>query len=196
MPALIIPHCVEVVVKGHHVGNEVNSVFNYYTPSSITSAQAQSIAIGFRDNVLTSYRACLTAAYFAEVIHVKDLSVANGVTYDLLLVGPYPGTRGGNDLPGSVALVASWRTALSGRSYRGRTYLGPLAESDVSGDTAAASLTSAVAAFIATIIGYHPLGALLFSVASRHLHGINQIFAGIVDAIVDSQRRRLTGRGN
>lgn len=193
--ALVIPHTIEVVVKGTHVGNEFNSVFHYYTPGSISVAQAQTIAIGFRDNVLTSYRNCLNVSYNATVVHVKDLSVANGAVYDLLLVGPYPGGRTGNDLPGNVAIVASWHTSLSGRSFRGRTYLGPLAESDVSGDTIAAGLSSAIAAFIAAIIGYRPLGTLLFSIASRHLLGINQVFSGTLDAIIDSQRRRLTGRG-
>lgn len=113
------------------------------------------------------------------------------------------GVLAGASLPGSCCITVSFRTAQRGRSGRGRNYISGLRESDVSGNV----LGNGPAADL--IIAYEELigGFAIFwewGVVSHYLNnapraaGFFQVIndATIVDANLDSQRRRLTGRGS
>jgi hypothetical protein len=55
-------------------------------------------------------------------------------------------------LPPQLAAVLSWRTATGGRSYRGRTYLGPLNGAAVANQTLVGAFTGAANTAAATLI--------------------------------------------
>jgi hypothetical protein len=46
--------------------------------------------------------------------------------------------------PAQLAAVASWRTALAGRSFRGRTYLGPLVQGALNGQSLSSTANNAI----------------------------------------------------
>lgn len=54
------------------------------------------------------------------------------------------GTTAGEALPANVALVTTWRTAFAGRSFRGRTYLGPSQETMNNGGIPNAATVSTI----------------------------------------------------
>jgi hypothetical protein len=105
------------------------------------------------------------------------------------------GTGSGN-LPPQLATVVSWRTATSGRSGRGRTYLGNLSGSAQNGavvtaaavtaiNTAATTLISAIAAITAAgapakLGVWSPTGGV-----------IREILTGASDATFDTMRSRV-----
>jgi hypothetical protein len=103
---------------------------------------------------------------------------------------------GGTDIPPQLASVVSWRTAISGRSGRGRTYLGMLGsaamqQSIVAGafvtaaNTAAANLISGIKAL--SILGAPPnLG-----VWSPTKGVIREVLSGSMDATFDTMRSRV-----
>ena len=107
------------------------------------------------------------------------------------------GFLGGVPLTPSIALCLKLATNLTGRRQRGRVYLWP-ADVGVLQDE-----QSFVAPYVAAAIGtWTTLGSALaaggyiWSIASLvdvALHPITRVVA--VDTIIDSQRRRLAGRG-
>jgi hypothetical protein len=122
-----------------------------------------------------------------------------------------PGTQIGGTLPGNCSLAVSFRTALRGRSFRGRNYVVgiPLEEMSSINQTSGAYQALCKTAYdeFATAIS---TASWTWVVASRFSgvdpetgHPIPRV-AGVttpitsvivVDNIIDSQRRRLTGRG-
>lgn len=104
----------------------------------------------------------------------------------------YAGLSGGDPLPVSTCLVVTARTALRGRSYRGRVYTGPY---DESYNTAGAPLASVVAA-IAIQWDYLATTRLVASgvswVVASYLHSTSEnVLHATVDSRWDTQRRRL-----
>lgn len=118
---------------------------------------------------------------------------------------PIVGTRAGTQLPNNCALVLTKRTASRGRSYRGRLYFGPLIEADVTdntvGSTVVSSIINNLGAVLLTVVGVtenHKLHVVSrYSNGVARVTGISTLVTGWTsDGIVDSQRRRLPGRGN
>ncbi len=101
---------------------------------------------------------------------------------------------GTNIAPPQLALVLSKRTGLAGRSFRGRTYLGPWAPLAVGNNAQAASgLTeNIVTRWMRHMAnGTLPSSAVYNEVVwSRTLSQFNQITTWTCNAIFDTQRRR------
>jgi len=121
---------------------------------------------------------------------------------------PHPGTgsSAGSALPSSVSIAIKKSTAGLGRSARGRWYWPVAAGSNLAGsDTVTAGLiaaaTSALADFctqIETTIAGSECGVVSYrSGGVQRAAGLFQpiVAWSVSDAIVDSQRRRLAGRG-
>ena len=102
-------------------------------------------------------------------------------------------------LPPQVACVVSWKTLLSGKSYRGRTYLGPLSKDNVDtlGKLSSADQTvmvNAATALISGLSGMTPAAHLV--VWSRKLGTFQPILNAHVGNYLDTiRRRRSTLRG-
>jgi hypothetical protein len=136
-------------------------------------------------------------------IVVRDLTTEFSPSVEKILTTPRPGTGAGNPMPNGVSLAISWRTGLSGRSFRGRTYhLGMSDTGFVSASVISASRAStfanAYAQLITAVIAAN--GAWLLVVASRmsgnaHRAAIlpTTILTVSVDVNTDSMRRRLPG---
>jgi hypothetical protein len=124
---------------------------------------------------------------------------------------PEFGTSTANIVPNNVTMSVSFRTALRGRSFRGRNYIIGLTEDQVAGNSFVAGVTalwqSAYEDIFEAVVGID----FAWVVVSR-FSGVNPSTgqpipraAGVttavgtvlvVDGFVDSARRRLTGRGN
>jgi hypothetical protein len=121
------------------------------------------------------------------------------------------GSDTGQGMPGNVSLAVSFRTALRGRSFRGRNYIVGIPRGFVEEESTASEdyVASAIAAYSALISGTFESGQA-WVVASR-FSGVDPTTkkpipraAGvmtpitnvvIVDDTTDSMRRRLPGRG-
>lgn len=136
----------------------------------------------------------------SEIV-ATDMSVEGGPQFRQTI-----GTNGsvsGGGAPLGTAVVVSGRTAKRGRSYRGRSYIGGIAKSDISTPTTAltalgTALANAFASLKSTLDGH----GLDIVVASRQHNGsvtspadMNEVTSFVVDTLFDSQRRRLAGRG-
>jgi hypothetical protein len=114
------------------------------------------------------------------------------------------GVMTGSNIPSGISVVISQRTALRGRSYRGRAYLAGQTVLNTNGlnhitTTYAANLVSAFTALNASLVS----AGYFIAVASKQHNGVtttpaavNAVTAFVVDTQYDSQRRRLAGRGD
>lgn len=116
---------------------------------------------------------------------------------------PTNGSHVSPSLPNNVSLALRWTTALRGRSYRGRTYHVGMPEAEVTGNAIVpAYLTALLDAYNDIITLTVDVGPALLGVASRRSHGVERtqgvitpVTGLVIDQYVDSQRRRLPGRG-
>jgi len=116
------------------------------------------------------------------------------------------GTTGGDasaSIPLNAAMCISLRTAKRGRSYRGRCYVSGIPQSDYgfANFWTSGAVTDMSDAFN-TLINDLDAAGFDVVVASKQHNGVvttpaetNEVIAITIDTFIDSQRRRLAGRG-
>jgi hypothetical protein len=130
------------------------------------------------------------------------MSEQAGLYEKFVLSAPLQGTEVSPAAPANVAVVASWRTGHSGRSYRGRNYIGGIPINSYEGNTvdpdyvagwigAYTALISAAAAEDYTWV----VGSAYHNNAPREAGIVTPITNVLVDNRVDTQRRRLPKAG-
>ena len=140
----------------------------------------------------------LHTSYILSDITVTDVSIANGTQ----VITPYStantGSATGAEAAANAAVVLSLRTARTGRSFRGRTYIGGL---PVSAFTTAQTVSTGFAGLLAVamvdfITALNGIGKTLVVVSNyankvvRVIALATEIVSIIADNKVDSQRRR------
>lgn len=135
-------------------------------------------------------------------ITVADLTSQGAPQYVQTVGEAATGT--GSAVPLNACVVISGRTAKRGRSFRGRNYLSGLRDAILG-----VSMNAISTAFASTLAGaWGTLRTTLDGhgydhvIASKQQEGApvspaetNEVTAYVVDTLIDSQRRRLTGRG-
>lgn len=198
MAYIRLPFGFRVALEYQIFGKVVVNIYHGTTTDPITTIKLFSIADLYEAWFNTSLASAVTADLKLASITVLNLDIPNGEKVTNVLVPISPGTRVGEALPSNVALVASFATAKTGRSFRGRSYLAGLSENDVSGvgvDTVFAA--GIVTAFLAMITDLAVIDCELV-VASYQSLGVPRAegIATPVDSVscnqrVDTQRRRL-----
>lgn len=131
-------------------------------------------------------------------ITCTDISVPNGVQ-DIKTVTTVPhGTATGAALPGQTAVCVSQRTAFTGRSFRGRTYIGGLVDGyALNAQFLQPAAVAAVAGWYTTLQGLFNAVSQTLGVVStiaNKVHRvtglITEITSILVDNKIDTQRRR------
>jgi len=170
---------------------------------------AGSITTGDLGDVAAAAAGWWTAHFKARLDDSVTLvkTVATDQTYEgapssEVLVGT-AGTLGGGTEPINAALVMSFRTLLRGRSFRGRAYISGATTgvvvtgvdfdatwvSDVANDfVTLAGLISALGFDQVVISRYHALAPRVTAV-------MTVVDSIVTDTVINSQRRRLAGRG-
>jgi hypothetical protein len=159
---------------------------------SITQAVVNTFGSAVKSTFTASGLAPLTAATVSlQSVALRDISAANFAEF--VDTNPaVPGTATTDCLPPQVAMVVTLRTALAGKSYRGRVYIpGAAEENNTATGLAALAYRDAAVAFVGGIANAFAASGLTFSVLSRTL-SIATPVAGIVtrDATWDTVRKR------
>jgi len=191
------PQGVETVLKMTQQGVPVVNVYHFDVGHSVTLADLQGINAAM-DAWLTSDFAPLVSSTVAfDSIVSTDISVANGMQ-DLQIPTTANGGAGGTPTAANAALVVSWRTPFSGRSFRGRTYIGGLTQTvqTTSHEVTTTYQAAVVASFQNLITALQTAGYVL-SVLSKVALGVQrvtgiltEIVGFITNTTIDSQRRR------
>lgn len=145
-----------------------------------------------------------TDVKFSEVVATSQTSESSPIA------SFNPGSATSGDvaveaMPGNVSLAVSFRTGSRGRSFRGRNFAVGIPRTPVTGDQVSDAYAASIAAAYAEMIGADAVSSgWTWVVASRRHNkapretGVTTPVTAVltVDRTVDSQRRRLTGRGN
>lgn len=152
----------------------------------------------------TSYRVKLPDSVSLREIYLTDLDSATGPTHTQPAPAPAPiGLAATPVMPNNVTIAVSFRTGARGRSYRGRNYFGALGETQISSNTLDGATQAGIIAAYQALLSGSIADDWEWGVVSRFTAGaprVTGVFTPITsvlitDSIVDSQRRRLPGRG-
>lgn len=211
MPFVPVPNAVECELRMLLDGQQIENTLYFYAPGGITLANLQVLTNDLSSWWLTNCAPLLPLDVSLIEIVATDLTTNTGLQYSNALSTPVPGGLGQPALPNNVTLAVSFRTAIRGRSYRGRNYIPCLTENQVQNNTVNADVVDdwrdAYAAILTTVAD--PSSDFVWVVVSRYL-GVDSngkpiprtvgnaepiITVVVVDPTIDSQRRRLPGRG-
>lgn len=198
-----VPDTAGVMVRGTLFDQEIENTLYFSKDGGFIMADLNDLAALVRAWWFDNIMPLLSADYVFREVAAVDLSTEGGATaFDTAETGTGGGAASGA-FPGNVAIAVSLRTGLAGRSFRGRNYLSGLPPSAVIGNTLDNDFRTGYATGYAALLDLLSDTDFVWGVVSRVTAGLPRV-AGIitaitsviiVDAFVDSQRRRLSGRG-
>lgn len=203
MPFIPVPNGVLAEVRMLLDGQKIENTLWFNAGATATQAQMATLANDLLTWWTSQYAPIVSNEVKLSEIYVTAQHAQGAEGFSLTAPG---GTQGANTNPAAanhVALCVSFRTSGRGRSARGRNYISGLqAVEVVSNDLAASKVQAAVNCYghLATPAN---TGGMVWSVCSRYQNkvpraaGILQPIVSVLvtDSVVDSQRRRLPGRG-
>lgn len=201
MPSLVIPNTVQVTLNWTLGGTPwAANVLHYINDLSTPVNQALADALHAKVTAAltsSSIRPQWGTNWSFASVSVRDLDVANQPMYTST-GSPVAGTAATETMPAQNCVVVTVRTALAGKSYRGRVYLSGWAEvANLNSGLIATPARTAAQAFVAALDELEDLGfpySLKLGVASRTLEVTTPATGYVVrDAVWDAQRRRRDG---
>ncbi len=204
------PETAEVRLQGQMYGQLIENVFHVRVSTSPTLSDLTTIANTVNDWATGTYANHMSNDLHWTQLVVTDLNVPGGVQYIKDMSGEGGGTIDARVKTNQDTFAVSFKTGLSGRSYRGRVYV--LAVPSGYYNTANTLDPLNAAAYVALFItlkedldtATFPLGVLsrynkdaVPTPPHKRTEGLLTDVVTITtkDNIVDSQRRRLPGRG-
>lgn len=190
-------------------GQKMQNVFHVQKASAWSEAELVDLAnlfITWANDELATVQS--TDAQY-ESVSARDMTTQEGLGVE---VG-FPPASGGDianpGMPGNVALAVKHLTGLTGRSRRGRSFLGGIPENAQEGNEVTLAFRDAIDAVFEALLTALTTAAFEWVVAS-FFHGVDAgtgepiprptalltpITGTTVDLNLDSQRRRLASRG-
>lgn len=205
MPFVPAPGIAEVQVRATYDGQQVMNRIMVDVLHTPTQGDLDTITAAVAAWWIGNVKALVAPTVSLRQVYARSLEVANGPESTFSAGLPSPGTAGGGGLPNSVALAVSLRTGLTGRSARGRWFWYGFTESQVTDSTVdtgvAVSIVAAIDNLLSVITGLSSQPVIVSYVTNNAPRPGGPVYfvindALLVDQVVDSQRRRLPGRGS
>jgi len=191
-----VANTVEVAIQGKEGGQARVNVLAYkYSGAAPTPAELTSLGAAIAGAVLPAMEAAAVTTVSWQNIHLRDMSTITGASVDYPLVGPFVGLRSTPAAPGNVTLSLSKRSAIAGRSFRGRFYTVGPGQADFPLDTAAVGYVTLATNIGVTLLVSFLAGRFQPAIASVVQAASNPIISVVIDTVADSMRRRLLNRG-
>lgn len=205
MPFITIANVIMVEVRQTWNEQRVENTLYFHKTSSIAPGDPQAVADAVRDYWTTNMLPYMSTKVSLREVYARDMTAAFGFEATST---PIPAPTGANDspsLPNNCSIVISFRSGITGRGSRGRNYWVGLTENQVTdNEVLPAPLGVFTAAYAGMIGPAAVLPGFQWVVVSRYLNknprsgggqALNVEQVTVTDATVDSQRRRLPGRG-
>lgn len=198
-----VPNTLQANIRFTCAGQRCENVINFdYTGPGFNDA-CIAVVDAINTVLWPPLRGALSTGLSMVEIYMVDLASESGETRTGTPATPSNGSRSSNPAPLSVTLCVSYRTAQRGRSYRGRSYVVGLAADAINNQNIDEAIAGGVlASFIALRNAAAAADVPMVVVSRRHnnlprVTGIATPITSVVlnDTVVDSQRRRLPGRG-
>jgi len=176
-PPLVIPNAVQVRLVEIIPGGVMTNVLHGRKAAGATVGQALADSLGAAiKTAWTTHMASISAAGSALVnIYVRDLTTPNQSEY-LDSSAAVLGTDPGDALPPATACCITLKTALAGKSFRGRVYLGGFTEtSNAAGGVGAGGVGAAGVAYLTAIQAAFTASGLTLAVCSRPAYAYQDV---------------------
>jgi len=198
MPFQALANGIKIEFNAMQNGVPVVNIHNVISPTGVDDSVLEDCALAMDEWWTDDGRALHHSTYVLQNITLTDISVENGHQLIFTSITNPAGTGTGAAAAANAAVVVSWRTANTGRSFRGRTYVGGLANSTlVNAQTIETAAQTAIITAYAGLLAALEAINLTLVVVSRFAAGVarvaalgTEIISIIVDTKVDSQRRR------
>jgi len=203
MPFIPVPNTVQVELLYLWDGQECANVLHYGQPglTSITDMEeAGSILVAWWD---ASMQTLVPSTLSLTQIKLTDLNDESAPVVEYTTGLPLAGQHASPSLPNNVSVTITKRTLLRGRSFRGRIYHPGLVEGVVTNNQVLGThMTNLINAYeeilnlAVTAEEWNMVVVSRYADNAPRVEGIStDVIALSSDGIVDSQRRRLPGRG-
>lgn len=209
MPFIPVPNTVLIEPIFEWDGQRVENTYYFERISEPTLEEVTSFLSGIRTIIQEELMPLLSSLIQLVEIVATLLSTAESFSVSETVSPPFAGEIEDESVPSNVSYVITFKTALRGRANRGRNYIAGLPNSAVATNTIDAGVRTALLAFYDTLRAGAAAGGWTMVVVSR-FSGVdgsgNPIPREVAqttpitsfttfDPTVDSQRRRLPGRG-
>lgn len=202
MSFIPIPHGIEVVLHFTLAGQEVVLTIGVGVPGTVVTGDLFAASHAVSDWWYANLRPLQSNNLALQNVTATDLTTDSGPIITNTEQAGALGSVVNQSVPNNVAVVASFRSLLRGRSYRGRNYVPGISTTLQASPTA---VTTAAAIAINTAYGllngyfvdpmFHAILSRFHNKAPRAVGVVTPVEAYITNANFDSQRRRLAGRG-
>jgi hypothetical protein len=164
------------------------------------SAAAQTLATVWTNDVMPH----LSFGTYLHRVQARGERVVDDVSFEFALSSPVAGGRTGDPLPYQCSFCVTHLTGLVGRYNRGRTYFGYLSEIDVGSGLISVARANGLRDGLGSVRNIMSNSGWTHVVVSRVRNRVRLPTAVTVDVIgykytdllVDTQRRRVLGRGS
>jgi len=210
MPFIPVPNTALVELRSTLDGQDVENTLWFDFGVEPTASDLSDLGNLLLDWWVARIKPITSQANQLREVVVTDMTTESSAQVTVPAPGGTQGDATDEIMPGNVTVCVSFRTALRGRSFRGRNYFIGLTVGQVSGSqvisTQVDAITTAYGSLGADITG----SGWTWVIASRY-DGVDPTTGKpipraegivtpvqsvvVVDPIVDSQRRRLPGRG-
>lgn len=195
------PRTASIVIKGSSNGKEIANVLHAKFPVDYGAPDIANLATQVANYVQTAYPPLMSANLLLTEVTVTGLQNENDFQ-STVTTGSVPGTAGGLPLPGNNSLVCTFRSALTGRSARGRVYTFPTGAANL----ASGGLDQYTTLYVADVTGLWTGVQTVINVAGwnhvilSRFSNKNERPSGVTFSVTsvscrndtaDSQRRRL-----
>jgi hypothetical protein len=211
MPFVPVPNTLAVDVLFLLDGQRMENTLYFEKPDGWTGAQIADWLDQLRTLISADLMPLLaTAIQFLELVG-RLLDTASSIGLSLPITPDVTGGVAVEPMPNNVAYTISFKTGLSGRSFRGRNYIGGLPNTAVTGNDIEAGTRTGLLDYYTALQAMADSNGTPWVVVSR-FSGVDPItgdpiprVTGVTtpiltvstfDLTVDSQRRRLPGRGS
>jgi len=202
-PYIPIPEACEIKMNFSTPGGVAQNVFNFQKDGGFSLTDLSTLAGGMSDWWQAELIDGVSDLVTLESVIATDISSESGSQVTFTDTLPAQGANTSHSLPMNSTAVISWRTDARGRSFRGRTYHVGLCDNAVAASALLAGTRLALIDAYTQLLGdtYFSSEYVLGIVSRCHDRAwrttglITPVVSIVVDLPLDSQRRRLIGRG-
>jgi hypothetical protein len=203
-PFVPLPNTMEANLRFLLGGQKIENVFHFSYDGASFGVAASEVSAMIQNEFWHLLRNHLSGSVAFKEIYLVDMNSADGGTYTAPIIIDPLGAGGDTVLPNNVAFCVSLRTEKRGRSFAGRSYVSGLTPTQVDGNYLHASTANAIIAAYENLRAVAATSTLPLVVASRKHAGVYRTLGVVTpvsavvykDLVLDSQRRRLPGRGS
>lgn len=197
-----VPNCAKVALNFTYAGQKVANIFHVSNDTPFDLASLALVSELFKDWWVDNMAGSVASDLQLDMVSAIALDTASSPGVENTIDLPVVGASAAPSLPNNVTFTVKWLTGFRGRSYRGRTYHVGLRASHVTNNVLTPTMVTAFTTVYQALLDDLDSTPYQLVVVSRYADnqprttGIMTPVSGFaIEANLDSQRRRLVGRG-